>query len=225
MSRLIRKSPAGDFRSHRDNTVNGGRRSLEAGGAQERANEPEHQAAVLEDLRLAAAVRDKDRKATAELVERYADSVYSYVSHRLFPNIAQAEDLVQEVFLAALQSIGSFTGKSPIHAWLLGIARHKVDDHYRLVLREAQFDDVVALDLKSDQDVADIVDRDTMRNRTIETLGQLREDYRVLLRWRYWEYRSTAEIAALTGRSEKSIERGLARARAHFKRTWEEAGA
>jgi RNA polymerase sigma-70 factor, ECF subfamily len=158
-------------------------------------------------------------------VERYADAIYSYVSHRLFPNTPQVDDLVQEVFLAALQSIGAFTGKAPMHAWLLGIARHKVDDHYRLVLREAQFDDVVALDLQSDQDVAEILDRDAMRNRTIETLGQLREDYRVLLRWRYWEYRSTADIAALTGRSEKSIERGLARARAQFKRKWEEAGA
>lgn len=224
-SLLKRKSPAGDLWPHRDNSFRDREESLKAGEAQGRADEPEHHSRALADLRLAAAVRDKDRKATAELVERYADVVYSYVSHRLFPNTAQAEDVAQEVFLAALQNIGSFTGKAPMHAWLLGIARHKVDDHYRLVLREARFDDVGTLDLESDHDVAEIVDRDTMRKRTIGTLGQLREEYRVLLRWRYWEYKSTAEIAELTGRSEKSIERGLARARAEFKRTWEEAGA
>jgi RNA polymerase sigma-70 factor (ECF subfamily) len=195
------------------------------GGAQQRANDSTHRDGAVADLRLSAAVRDKDRKATAEFVERFVDAVHSYVSHRLFPNALQAEDLVQEVFLAALQHIGSFTGKASLSDWLLGIARHKVDDHYRRVLREANFDDVAALDLASDDDPALTVDNDCLRARTIETLGRLREDYRILLRWRYWEYRSTAEISALTGRTEKSIERATARARAQFKRLWEEADA
>ena len=195
------------------------------GEAQKRAHDSAHHDGAVEDVHLAAAVRDKDRKATAEFVERFADEVYSYVSHRVFPNAVQADDLVQEVFLAALQHIGSFAGKAPLKDWLLGIARHKVDDHYRRVLREAHFDDVAALDLASDSNPALAVESECLRERTIETLGRMREDYRFLLRWRYWEYKSTAEIAALTNRTEKSIERGLARARAQFKGLWEEADA
>jgi DNA-directed RNA polymerase specialized sigma24 family protein len=46
------------------------------------------------------------------------------------------------------------------------------------------------------------------------------EAYSLILLWRYWEQRSTQEIAAQTGRTEKAVERMLARAREQFKRRW-----
>src|SRR5436309_12501292 len=82
------------------------------------------------------AVLNKDRKATAEFVSRYADPIYGYVSQRLAPRADLVEDLVQEVFLAALQKLDTFTGKSSVLGWLLGIARHKVEDLYLARLRE-----------------------------------------------------------------------------------------
>src|SRR6516164_2541516 len=60
------------------------------------------------DRDLIAEVLRKDRKATAEFVARCADPVYSYVRHRLFPRADLVEDLVQEVFLAAWQSLDKF---------------------------------------------------------------------------------------------------------------------
>jgi len=42
-----------------------------------------------------------------------------------------AEDLVQETFLAAVQSQGRFKGQSSEKTWLFGILKHKVIDHYR----------------------------------------------------------------------------------------------
>jgi DNA-directed RNA polymerase specialized sigma24 family protein len=42
----------------------------------------------------------------------------------------------------------------------------------------------------------------------------------MVLLWRYWERRSAAEMAAATGRTEKAIERLLARARGQFRRRW-----
>jgi RNA polymerase sigma-70 factor (ECF subfamily) len=177
-------------------------------------------------LRLAAAVREKDRKATAEFVETHADAVYTYIAHRLFPNRDQAEDLTQEVFLAALGNIGSYTGAAPVQAWLLGIARHKVDDHYRRTLRDARLDDIDEADLlRDEEDMAELLHRDDIRNRTLRTLARLREDYRLLLQWRYWDLKSAADMAALTGRTEKAIERALARARDQFRRIWEDVDA
>jgi RNA polymerase sigma-70 factor (ECF subfamily) len=173
-------------------------------------------------VRLAAAVQAKDRKATAEFVETYADTVYAYVSHRLFPNRAVAEDLVQEVFLAALENISTYNGRAPLQAWLIGIARHKVEDHYRSALRHTQFDDLDALELETDVDVPELIERERARDRTLRTLARLREDYRVLLKWRYWELRSASEMAALTNRTEKSVERALSRARVQFRKIWEE---
>src|SRR5437867_1308301 len=89
------------------------------------------------------AVLKKDRKATAEFVSRYADPIYGYVSQRLAPRADLVEDLVQEVFLVALQKLDTFAGKSSVLAWLLGIAKHKVEDLYRARLREPEsFSDI-----------------------------------------------------------------------------------
>ena len=90
-----------------------------------------------EDAQLVAAVLRKDRKATAEFVSRFADPLYRYVRSRLAPRTDLVEDLVQEVFLAAWQHLDGFRAASSLHGWLMGIARHKVEDYYRGVLRQA----------------------------------------------------------------------------------------
>ncbi len=47
-----------------------------------------------EDMKLVVEVLRKDRKATAEFVSRYTDSVYAYVRRRVMPQTEVAEDLV-----------------------------------------------------------------------------------------------------------------------------------
>ncbi len=47
-----------------------------------------------------------------------------------------AEDLVQETFMAALQSCGAFCGKSSEKTWLVGILKHMIADHFRRNARE-----------------------------------------------------------------------------------------
>ena len=174
------------------------------------------------DLRLAELVRQKDRKATADLVALYADAVYSFVSHRLHPHLAEAEDLTQEVFLTAFRSIHAYRGASALRQWLLGIARNKVQDYYRKRLREMPLEDSEAADVAAEQNIAEEIADEQVRKRTVRVLEDMREDYSLLLRWRYWEGKSAAEIAGLTDRSEKAVERALARARLQFRRLWEE---
>lgn len=172
---------------------------------------------------LVAAVVRKDRKATAELVARYADSICAYVRHRLAPRTDVVDDLVQDVFLAALEHLHTFAGGSSLRAWLLGVARHKVEDYYRTRLRESEtlseLDDESTPAVSLDFDAH--LDRARMKEKTRRTLAQLPEPYSLALLWRYWELRSAREMAAQTGRTEKAIERLLARARAQFKQIWE----
>lgn len=176
------------------------------------------------DLKLAAAVLAKDRKATADLVTLYTDGIYAYVRRRLIPRMDLVDDLVQEVFLAALESLKQFQGTSSLRSWLLGIARHKVEDHYRRLFREP--DSLAAggpdeLMLASDEPtIEESVDRADLEETVRRILEQLPEMYSLSLIWRYWERRSAREIAEATGKTEKAIERILARARAEFKRKW-----
>jgi RNA polymerase sigma-70 factor (ECF subfamily) len=179
----------------------------------------------LRDQDLVAEVLRKDRKATAEFVSRCADYVYGYVRRRLMPRAELVEDLVQEILLAAWENLEAFRGDSSLRSWLLGIARHKVEDHYRKRLREVQIDDENESSFDEPASAADLEEALAMRQtsqRTRETLEQLPEIYRVVLLWRYWEHRSLREIAAQTGRTEKAIERLLSRARTQFKKRWNE---
>jgi RNA polymerase sigma-70 factor, ECF subfamily len=177
----------------------------------------------IEDAQLVAAVLRKDRKATAEFVSRYADPLYRYVRSRLAPRTDLVEDLVQEVFLAAWQHLDGFRAASSLQGWLMGIARHKVEDYYRGVLRQA--DPLTETDEETIPDTEDLgiedrLDRQRMQQKMQRVLAGLSPDYRIALLWRYWEKRSARDMAAETGRSEKGIERLLARARAQFRERW-----
>ena len=172
---------------------------------------------------LVAAVLQKDRKATAEFVARYADPVYGYVSRRLTPRADLVEDVVQDVFLVALQKLDTFAGQSSIVGWLIGIARHKVEDFYRSQLREPDplTDDVADASSSGEPHLDDAIDAARAQEKTRRILEQLPAAYGAALLWRYWEKRSIREMAVQAGKTEKAIERLLARARACFKRLWE----
>jgi len=179
--------------------------------------------AVDDDVALVTAVLQRDRKATAEFVDTYTDAVYAFIRQRLSPRLDLVEDLVQEVFIAAWENLNSFRGASPLRAWLLGIARHKVEDYYRRRLQSAQpLEPATAEELPAeDLDMEGIADRERTERRARQVLEELPERYRVALQWRYWEKRSARQMAKAAGRSEKAIERLLARAREQFRRRWQ----
>ena len=164
------------------------------------------------DIRLAAAVLRRDRKAAAQFVSDHADSIYAYVKHRLAPRVDLVDDVVQDVFTAAIAGLQHFKGTSSLRAWLLGIARHKIEDYYRERLREPEaLDDDAPEPPAAAPPLEETLDRDRARARAREVLQQLPEEYAVVVLWRYWEGRSVRQIAAATGRTEKGVERLLER--------------
>jgi RNA polymerase sigma-70 factor (ECF subfamily) len=147
------------------------------------------------------------------------------VRHRLAPRADLVDDIVQEVFLAALGNFSSFLGNAPLRSWLLGIARHKVEAYYRQRLREPEplGDSRDHAEPATDGLLIDErIDRERLEAKTQRVLRELPESYGVALLWRYWESRSVRDMAEATGKTEKAIERLLARARARFKELWEQ---
>jgi RNA polymerase sigma-70 factor (ECF subfamily) len=176
-----------------------------------------------DERELIASVLRKDRKAAARLVAGHIDAVYAYARHRLSPHADLVDDVVQDVFLAALKGLAAFEGQSSLRTWLVAIARHKIEDIYRQRLRGA-----LALDLDSTEveptsnEIAldEQIDRARAGAKTRRVLEQMPERYALILLWRYWEQRSARDVAAAIGTTEKSVERLLARARAKFKELW-----
>ena len=62
-------------------------------------------------------------RAVEELYATYREDLFRYLCS-LTHDPAQAEDLLSETFLQALQSAGSFRGQSSEKTWLFGIARN-----------------------------------------------------------------------------------------------------
>jgi RNA polymerase sigma-70 factor (ECF subfamily) len=181
-------------------------------------------AANRDERDLVAAILAKNRKAAAQFVAAHVDAVYGYVRHRLVPRADLVDDVVQDVFLAALSSLGTYQGTSPLRAWLIGIARHKVDDVYRQRLREPEplpdGDEMGAEPVAADPPVDELLDSARLRDKARTVLAKLPERYGLVLLWRYWEQRNSRDIAQAIGTTEKSVERTLARARARFKQIW-----
>jgi RNA polymerase sigma-70 factor (ECF subfamily) len=178
-----------------------------------------------QERELVAAILRKDRKATARFVAEYTDGIYGYVRHRLAPRADLVDDVVQDIFLAALGSLANFLGNAPLRSWLLGIARHKVEAYYRQRLREPE---PLADGGHGSEPAAggtpidELIDRKRLEAKTQRVLRQLPESYSLALLWRYWESRSVREMAVATGKTEKAIERLLARARARFRDLWDQ---
>lgn len=80
----------------------------------------------------------------ARWLEDYGDLLFRY-AFRKMRDTAQAEDLVQETLLAALQNRESYSGRASEQTWLVGILKHKIIDLIRKQIRESTVDDITSL--------------------------------------------------------------------------------
>lgn len=193
--------------------------------AGQRENEPLVFEETVEDRKLVAAILTGDRKATAEFVARCSDRIFGYVWQRMLPRTDLVEDVVQDILLIAWRSLPQYKGEANLESWLLGIARHRVEEHYRKRLREAleqlEVDELPTAIAGFEPAWDKEMDEQRVRERTQRILAILPETYSIALQWRYWEKCSTREMAVFTGKTEKSMERLLARAREAFRKRWD----
>jgi RNA polymerase sigma-70 factor (ECF subfamily) len=174
-----------------------------------------------QDAELMERLGSGDRSAITDLYNTYFDRLYSLVFNQVDRNRSVAEDIVQETFLAAIESSKKFQGRSSLYTWLCSIAYHKVADHYRRQARERKHMvsgvDVDAVDVtdssgKQSQPESLIESAET-RQVVNQALAKLPWDYRQVLVLKYVEEMSVQEISQIMGRSPKSVEGLLTRSR------------
>ena len=83
------------------------------------------------DLDLAARVAQGDADAFNDFYARHADLVFAFIYHLLNGARADAEEIWQDTFVAALRALPGYRGQSQLSSWLCGIARRKVADFHR----------------------------------------------------------------------------------------------
>ena len=157
-----------------------------------------------------------DTKAFEAQYDAYVRKIYAYVYYRT-QHRETAEDLTSQVFLKALDKLSSFDeARGTFSAWIYGIARNALTDHYRSRRETIDVDDV--WDLRSDEDVARDVEARERIEKLRPYLQALPKDQRELVFLRLWDGLSYAEIAALTGRSEAACKMAFSRTVARLRR-------
>lgn len=170
-----------------------------------------------------------DREAAQELYARHLDGLYEFVHYRLSGDRTLVEDVVQDTFLVAVESLAAFDRRSSLHTWLCGIAKNKIRTHRRrrrpVPLEEVLEDSALEIDrilaeVEREPLPDEVLERAETRELVGATLSSLPPDYKRALIAKYVDGSSVAEIAAAAGKSVKSAESTLARARAAFARVF-----
>ena len=156
----------------------------------------------------------------AELLAAYDEAlphVYGYLLSRCGQR-SLAEDLTAETFLAAAEAVRNRRPALCTRAWLVGIARHKLADHWRREAREA----VRLQAVRSQRDREDDDPWEAELDRVVarETLGRLSSTHRLVLTLRYVDDLPVPEVADIVGRTVHATEALLVRARAAFRRAY-----
>lgn len=144
-------------------------------------------------------------------------SVYGYLRRRVATD-AIAEDLASETFLAAVTSVRTGMAKEVGVAWLIGIARHKLLDHYRRTGREQRNLRVVASMTPDTHDPWNVTLRHDL---ALEAMADLGVHHRAALTLCHLDGLSVPEVATTSGRSVHATEALLSRARVAFRSNYE----
>jgi RNA polymerase sigma-70 factor (ECF subfamily) len=143
--------------------------------------------------------------------------VYGYFVHRCGGSSPVAEDLTQETFLAAVAELKKDKQVNTPVAWIYGIARHKLLDHYR---RQERVDRPLSVAWAAEEleQKLEVPGEEDARERVIAALASIAASQRGALVLCYVDGYSVPEAAQLLGKSSEAVESLLARGRQSFKR-------
>lgn len=158
------------------------------------------------------------RRELLLLYDSALPGVYGYLASRC-GSAAVAEDLTSETFLAAVAAVKAGKVAELTVAWLIGVARHKLVDHWRRREREERVLTAVESEPAADDDPWDVrLDRMTA-HRVLAALGA---HHRGALTLRYLDGLPVRQVAEILGRTEGATEVLLVRARAAFRAGYDE---
>jgi RNA polymerase sigma-70 factor (ECF subfamily) len=160
-----------------------------------------------------------DLESYREIYEFFARKVLNFI-YRMVNSPEEAEDLLQETFVAVYQKLGTLQDDSKFEPWLFRIARNFVYQRYRT--RSPSTVSIDALD-ENGQVVTQLVDARKnpdeafqaaeLEHVVADVVAGLPEKYREVLILSAFQHLSYQRIADIVGRSLPSIKTDIHRAR------------
>jgi RNA polymerase sigma-70 factor (ECF subfamily) len=151
---------------------------------------------------MVVAAQRGDREAFGEIFERYAAMVHGVLLARV-PR-EEADDLMQDVFVTAMQKIGSLRDANAFGGWLAMIARNRVIDFYRTRRKTTELPEDIVHEHSGEGERSEA-------EQVLAIIRTLPEAYRETLVLRLVEGMSGPEIAARVGLTPESVRVNLHR--------------
>jgi len=160
-------------------------------------------------------VKNGQTAAFSYLVERYRDMVFG-LALKMLRSTEEAEELAQDTFVKAFQSIQSYRGTARFSTWLYRITYNSAIT----MLRKKKMQ-VLSLDEQrlSDEDEVRLhqqlsgIDQEELSASLKRALDALPEDDQVLVTLYYYEDQRVDDISQITGLSESNVKVKIHRAR------------
>jgi len=168
------------------------------------------------EARAIAAVKAGDAASYDYLVSKYTKRVIS-IAWGIVRNPADAEDLAQEAFVKAFESVGRFKTGEPFGPWIYRIVTNLALDvmKHRKRFRHEEISDAVPAERRDRTDLPAIANELAARiDRGIESLPEMQ---RIVARLYLVEEFEHSEIAKMTGLSEGTVRSHLSLARGKLK--------
>jgi RNA polymerase sigma-70 factor (ECF subfamily) len=172
-----------------------------------------------EDIAFVERALADDRSAQRALVRRYQGPIFAYI-YRWLRNRADAEDLVQDVFIKMFRALHTYSRKSSFRAWLYRIARNRVIDFIRRKKPSAiDIDEVV---IAGEDSPVQVYDR-TLTAETLEgAIAELPGIYQEVLLLRHRDELTYEEIVDTTDLALGTVKARLHRGRALLRQKLDE---
>lgn len=166
---------------------------------------------VPSDIELLTAWREGDTRAGNELFRRHYSAVHRFLANKVDDDV---EDVLQRTFEICATSSDRFAGRSSFRAYLLGIARNLVLQHWerrrRTPTRES-IEDTSIHDLGAGPST--LLTRDQAHRRLLEALRRMRLRDQILLELSFWEEFTGPQLAEFLGVPEDTARSRLRRAK------------
>ena len=149
---------------------------------------------VADDRQLARLVLGGDTAAFEYLFDRYRDAI-----HRLFlqrtGNTEDADDLLQETFIKVYMNLHRYSPEYTFGQWLYTIARNTFIDYVRKRQDDLPIDEKFSSPASNTPTPEESVINSQQRHQIELCIGRLPENYRRLIRMRFFDEYSYEEIA------------------------------
>ena len=144
------------------------------------------------------------RTELAGLYGEYYDKIARYASIHI-GNRTDAEDIAGEVFLKAIESLGSYEKRGiPMQAWLFKIAHNLVVDYLRRMSKRKTID-IDSVTVRSNESPEAIAEINIEVERVKKAMEQLTQEQREVLSLRFFGELTSKETAAIMGKSDGAV--------------------